>query len=74
MEPEFNSMLIVIVNSRFPERPQRRSGGNHLIHRRLSKTKSISSRSDPESQASRRLWWMVFVVEMGRQIGRRGWV
>jgi len=29
----------------------RRSRGNQLIHRRLYKTKSIGSRSDPECQA-----------------------
>ena len=44
---------IVIVNSRFLQRPQKRSRGNQLIHRRLSKTKSIGSVSDPESQAGR---------------------
>ena len=44
---------IVIVNSVFLQRPQKRSRGNQLIHRRLSKTKTIGSSSDPESQASR---------------------
>src|SRR6218665_883012 len=38
---------------RFLQRSQKRSRGNQLIHRRLSKTKSISSGSDPESQAGR---------------------
>ena len=33
--------LMVIVNSRFLECSQKRSCGNQLIHRRLSKTKSI---------------------------------
>src|SRR6218665_3018924 len=42
---------IVIVNSRFLERPQKRSRRNQLIHRRLTKTKSIGSGQDPESQA-----------------------
>src|SRR6218665_435061 len=32
--------VIVIVNSRFLQRPQKRSRRNQLIHRRLSKTKS----------------------------------
>src|SRR6218665_942534 len=45
--------IIVIVNSVFLQRPQKRSRGNQLIHRHLSKAKSIGSRSDPESQASR---------------------
>ena len=57
---------IVIVNSRRLERPQKRSRGNQLIHRRLSKTKSTVSGQDPESQAGRhtvrRLCWMVFGV------------
>src|SRR6218665_2826632 len=44
---------IVIVNSRFLERPQKRSCRNQLIHRRLTKTKSIGSSQDPESQAGR---------------------
>src|SRR6218665_2905770 len=32
---------ILIVNSRFLQRLQKRSSGNQLIHRRLSKSKSI---------------------------------
>src|SRR6218665_2631190 len=68
--------VIVIVNSRFLERPQKRSHRNQLIHRRLTKTKSIGIGQDPESQAGRqtvsRLWWMVFGVETGREVrGRR---
>src|SRR6218665_685151 len=46
-------IIIVIVNSRFLERPQKRSRRNQLIHRRLTKTKSIGSGQDPESQAGR---------------------
>jgi len=34
--------VIVIVNSRFLHCTHKRSRGNQLIHRRLSKTKSIS--------------------------------
>jgi len=36
----------------------------------LIKTKSIGSGSDPESgrQTVRWLWWMVFGVEMGREV------
>jgi len=44
---------IVIVNSTFLQRPQKRGRGNQLICRRLSKTKSIDSGSDPESEAGR---------------------
>jgi len=33
--------------------PTKQSHGNQLIYRRLSKTKSIGSVSDPESQADR---------------------
>src|SRR6218665_830615 len=53
---------------RFLQRPEKQS------QRRLSRTKSIGlgSRSDPESQADRRLWWMVFGVETGREAGRKG--
>src|SRR6218665_712399 len=69
-------IVIVIVNSIFLQRPQNRGRGNQLIHRRLSKTKSIGSGSDPESQAGRqsvrRLWWMVFGVETWREVGGRG--
>jgi len=36
-------IVIVIVNSRFLQRPQERSGENQLIHWRWSKTKSIGS-------------------------------
>src|SRR6218665_2543957 len=44
---------IVIVNSRFLQRPQKRSRRNQLIHRRLTETKSTGSGQDPESQAGR---------------------
>src|SRR6218665_560722 len=44
---------IVIVISRFLERPQKRSRRNQLIHRRLTKTKLIGSGQDPESQSGR---------------------
>src|SRR6218665_4160240 len=43
-------VIIVIVNSRCVQRRQKRSCGDQLIYRRLSKTKSIGSGSDPESQ------------------------
>jgi len=44
---------IVIVNSRFLQRPQKRNRRNQPIHRRLPQTKSIYSGSDPESQVGR---------------------
>src|SRR6218665_1821963 len=46
-------IVIVIVNSIFLQRPQRRSRWNQLIRTRLSKTNSIGSGLDPESQAGR---------------------
>src|SRR6218665_167637 len=69
-------IVIVIVNSRFLQRPQKRSRGNQLVHRRLSKTKSIGSGADPESQAGRKAdrQWMLFGVKTGREVGRRGWI
>jgi len=48
-----NGLIIVIVNSRFLERPQKRNRKNQLIHRRLTRTKSIGSGQNPESQAGR---------------------
>jgi len=48
-----HAFVIVIVNSILPQRPQKRGRRNQLIHRRLSKSESIGSGSDPESQASR---------------------
>jgi len=45
------NLLIIIVIVRFLERPQKRSRRNQLIHRHLTKTKSIGSGQDPESQA-----------------------
>jgi len=46
-----NFIVIVIVNSRFLQCPQKRSRGNQLIYRHLSKTKSIGSKPDPVRQA-----------------------
>src|SRR6218665_2054044 len=59
---------IIIVNLRYLKRPQKRSRRNQLIHKHLSKTKSIGmgSRSgDLLRQTVRWLWWMMFGVEMG---------
>ena len=53
----------VIVNSRFRKRLQKRSRGNQLIHRRLTRTKSTCSGSDPESQAGGYAGWC-FGVEI----------
>ena len=41
--------IIVIVNPRFLEHPQKRGRRNQLIHRRLSKPNSIGNGSDSES-------------------------
>ena len=48
-EARFYGREIVIVNLRFLQCPQKRSWGNQLIHRRLSKIKSIGSGADPEN-------------------------
>ena len=60
-------IVIVIINSRFLEHPQKWNRGNQLIHRRLTRTKSIRSGQHPETRESgtqtvRRLWRMVFGV------------
>src|SRR6218665_1702162 len=72
-------IVIVIANSRFLERPHKRSRRNQLIHRRLTKNKIDRHRlryREPGRQACRqtvkRLWWMVFGVETERDVwGRR---
>jgi len=53
MQRTTNLHEIVIVNFGFLQRPQERSRGNQLIHRRISKTKPKGSGSDPESQTGR---------------------
>src|SRR6218665_1034076 len=62
-----------IVISIYLQRPQKRGRGNQLIHRCLSRTKSIGSGLNSESQAGRqtvrRLLWMVFGVETWREVG-----
>ena len=69
---------IVIVNSWFLERPQKRSRRNQLIHRHLTKTKSIGSGRDPDRESDRqtvrRLWWMVFGVETRREVWGWRWI
>jgi len=65
--------LIVIVNSKLLQRPQKRGHGNQLIHRRSIKTKSkgMGSKSrESGKQTDRRLRWMVFGVETTRLTGR----
>src|SRR6218665_834465 len=52
-EADYSRNRIVIVNSTFLERPQKRSRRNQLIHMRLTKTISIGSGQDPKSQAGR---------------------
>src|SRR6218665_2336910 len=70
------STCVVIVNSIFLQRPQKRDLGNQLIHRRLSKTKSTGSGSDSESQASRHSddygGWCLELRRGGRHTGRTG--
>jgi len=67
-----------IVNSRFLQHPKKQSHHrNQLIHRRLSKTKSIGNGSDPESQAGRQSdgyggWCLELKWPDGREVGRRG--
>ena len=53
--------IMLFVNSRFLQRPQKRSCGNQVIHRRLSKTKSIGSGSGAETQTG----WQS-AVDLGR--------
>ena len=58
MKPEHHPygrlIVILIVNPRFLQHPQKRSRGKQSNHRRFSKTKSIGcSGSDPQSQAGR---------------------
>src|SRR6218665_555044 len=52
-EADYSRNHIVIVNSTFLERPQKRSRRNQLIYRSLTKTKSIGSGQDPKNQAGR---------------------
>ena len=53
VENKQTDLQIVIVNSRFLQHPQKQNQGNQLIHRCLSKTKTIGRAQDPESQAGR---------------------
>src|SRR6218665_3314360 len=75
-EADYSRNSIVIVNSTFLERPQKRSHRNQLIHRRLTKRKAIDrQRSRPKESGRQtviRLWQMVLRVETGREVwGRR---
>src|SRR6218665_1240387 len=69
-------IVIVNVNSRFLQRPQKRSRRNQIIHKHFSRTKSIGNVSDPDRQAGRqtvrRLWSMVFGARTEREVGRTG--
>ena len=64
--------LIVIIISRFLQRPQKRSHGNQLIHS-LSKTKSTGSGSDPESGRQPVMVDGVWSWD-GEDVERRGWI
>src|SRR6218665_3740530 len=61
---------ILIINWRFLQRLRKRSSGNQLIHRRLSRTKLIGSGSGSRDSGMQTVWWMVFGVETEREIGR----
>src|SRR6218665_1098343 len=70
------TVLIVTVNPRFLELPQRRSRENQLIYRRLTRTKSIGSGQDPESQTGRQSGgyggWCLELRREARRYGRMG--
>jgi len=73
--PNAWTLIIIIVNSKFLMRPQRRIRGNQLIHRCLSKTESIGSGLDPESPADRQTAMVDGVWSWdGREVRRRGWI
>jgi len=58
---------LLIVISKFPQCPEKQSHGKQLIHRHLSKTKSIGRSQDRESQAGRQSGSMVVCVQRGRE-------
>src|SRR6218665_3061023 len=66
-------IVIVIVNSRFLERPQKSQEPAYSQALNQNKIDRQRSRSrDSGRQRVRRLWWMVFGVETGREVrGRR---
>ena len=55
---------IVVVNSRFLQRPQKRSRGNQLIHIRLTKTKSIGRGSRSRESDRQTVWQAEAMVAM----------
>ena len=63
--------VIIFVNSRFLEHTQKRSCealNQNKIDRQWSKPRESSRPS------VRRLWWMVFGVEIGREVWGREWI
>jgi len=61
---------VAIVISKFLQRPQKQSGGNQLIHRRLIKARSIGcgwSSRESDKQTVGRLRWLVFRAELARE-------
>jgi len=61
----FHNRKIVIVNSRFLE-SREPAYSQALVQNKIDR-QWVRSR-----QTVRRLWWMVFRVETGREVGRRG--
>ena len=45
-----------------------------LIQNKINRQRVRSRESDRQSTIARRLWWMVFGVKTGREVGRRGWI
>ena len=69
----FRKSLIVNGKLEISTAPTKAKWRKQLIHRHLSKTKSIDRRSrSRESDGKTVRRWMVFGVEKGREVGRRG--
>jgi len=71
-----NTGRIVIVHSELLKRPHKRSRWNQLIHRHLTKTKSMDRGQDQESQTGRQLngydGYILFRVQTARKVWVRG--
>src|SRR6218665_2752375 len=68
------SSLIVIVNLRFLQRPQKAKSEEPAYSQSLVQNKidwqRVRSRESGK-QTVRRLWWMVFAVETGTEVGEK---
>src|SRR6218665_2490786 len=51
--------------------PAKTKSPEPAYYRRFTKTKSIGNGQDPERQTVRRIWWMVFGIQMGREVWER---